>query len=527
MRKRIALIILINVLIVTIIFGQKESPKYFKTLIESPDYSNQYIYQTLKTDSHFQNLDSTLQVLTIIESKARQQNDSVFLAKLYGFTAGKHFAKGDYLSSLNYCNKSLKLYEAMDNTVEIAKAYNNLGIIYEITGDYKFAIKNHQKSLKIWHSINDPQLMSQVNQALPHVYSNLGVAYSNFGDQAKAIHCYKKGLELAHIGHQDSPKAFLLLNIGLVHSKLEDFDSALFYVSKSLFIVLKDNNPYLLVNIYNNLGLIYQKKGNADSSMYYFGLGLNGALQINALEHIKNAYYGFYLNYQSKGKYEEALVYLNLSKQIEDSIYANDVIRNLSEEKTAIENGNINSSSSYFHNYYLFLSIVSLIFIVFVARRRYLKYRITLEKLQLNDPLSFDISEPEFPIQNIENKAKPKLNLDQETTEEILLKLEESIIQKKMFKNGNLTIESLSKEINCSRSRISNVINYVYGKNFNNWINEFRIEEAKILLREPQSKNITIEAISQRVGFNSKSTFNVFFKSQTGLTPKQFMDQSL
>ncbi|MEO0340625.1 MAG: helix-turn-helix domain-containing protein, partial [Bacteroidota bacterium] len=60
---------------------------------------------------------------------------------------------------------------------------------------------------------------------------------------------------------------------------------------------------------------------------------------------------------------------------------------------------------------------------------------------------------------------------------------------------------------------------------FKDYINQFRIDKARQALLDPQNALLTIEAIGQQCGFQSKSTFFRAFKKETQLTPKQYVDQ--
>ena len=60
------------------------------------------------------------------------------------------------------------------------------------------------------------------------------------------------------------------------------------------------------------------------------------------------------------------------------------------------------------------------------------------------------------------------------------------------------------------------------GKNFFEFVNEYRIEEAKRMLISNEYKESTILEILYEAGFNSKSVFNSLFKTDTNLTPKEF-----
>ena len=100
-------------------------------------------------------------------------------------------------------------------------------------------------------------------------------------------------------------------------------------------------------------------------------------------------------------------------------------------------------------------------------------------------------------------------------------KLEKVMQEKEIFKNPNLKLNDLAKEINVSGHQLSQLLNDNLEKNFTLFINEYRINEAcKILSLK---KNLTIEAIGDEVGFNSKSTFFATFKKIMGMTPNLFL----
>jgi AraC-like DNA-binding protein len=102
----------------------------------------------------------------------------------------------------------------------------------------------------------------------------------------------------------------------------------------------------------------------------------------------------------------------------------------------------------------------------------------------------------------------------------IITKLERVMEEKEIFKNPNLKLNDLAKEINVSGHQLSQLLNDNLDKNFTLFINEYRINEAcKILSAKP---NLTIEAIGDEVGFNSKSTFFATFKKIKGMTPNLY-----
>ena len=95
------------------------------------------------------------------------------------------------------------------------------------------------------------------------------------------------------------------------------------------------------------------------------------------------------------------------------------------------------------------------------------------------------------------------------------------ITEKKLFLNSTLTLSETAKELKTSTHILSQVINEKFNKSFNVYINELRIESAKMLLIS--NKNFTIEGVGYESGFNSKSSFFTVFKKMTGQTPVEYI----
>ncbi len=100
------------------------------------------------------------------------------------------------------------------------------------------------------------------------------------------------------------------------------------------------------------------------------------------------------------------------------------------------------------------------------------------------------------------------------------------IIQNGKFLDPDLTLEKLAQQQTVSSGHLSRIINRYGNKSFNDFINELRVEQAKVLLSDPDYDPYTIVSIGLECGFNSKSTFYSAFKKFTSLTPSQYRDMN-
>ncbi len=89
-----------------------------------------------------------------------------------------------------------------------------------------------------------------------------------------------------------------------------------------------------------------------------------------------------------------------------------------------------------------------------------------------------------------------------------------------------LTLEKLASQLQIPARTLSNIINRQFACNFFEFINSYRIEEAKRLLSDNGSAQKTMLDIMYEVGFNSKGTFNTLFKKKVGMTPSEYRRQA-
>jgi len=122
-------------------------------------------------------------------------------------------------------------------------------------------------------------------------------------------------------------------------------------------------------------------------------------------------------------------------------------------------------------------------------------------------------------LQEIHKLKYSTTSVSEEKTAQLFEKVKTLMKMEKLFKNPEVSLKSLSKTLKVTPQVLSMTINQKTGKNFNAFINHYRIEEAAKLLKNDEFSGHTILAIAYEVGFNSISSFNTNFKAQIGKTP--------
>ncbi|WP_019026815.1 helix-turn-helix transcriptional regulator [Colwellia piezophila] len=109
--------------------------------------------------------------------------------------------------------------------------------------------------------------------------------------------------------------------------------------------------------------------------------------------------------------------------------------------------------------------------------------------------------------------------LSAEKMQLIASKLEHAMNEEKLFLQDNLSLNKLSESISETENHISETLSQFLHTKFFQFVNGFRVEEAK---RALQNSDKLITSIAFDVGFNSKSTFNTSFKKTVGYSPSAY-----
>jgi AraC-like DNA-binding protein len=95
--------------------------------------------------------------------------------------------------------------------------------------------------------------------------------------------------------------------------------------------------------------------------------------------------------------------------------------------------------------------------------------------------------------------------------------------QEKLYEDAELTLSQLAKQLSINHSLLGKIINTGFQKNFNDFINGYRVDAMLQKLKAGEQQLQTLLSIVFDCGFNSKATFNRAFKKRTGLSPKEWM----
>jgi AraC-like DNA-binding protein len=107
-------------------------------------------------------------------------------------------------------------------------------------------------------------------------------------------------------------------------------------------------------------------------------------------------------------------------------------------------------------------------------------------------------------------------------SDRLIERLESELLSSGMYLDPNLTLQRFARRVGLPMREVSVAINDSRNRNYNQWINTFRIREAELILRNEPNRSVTDVMLA--TGFQNKSTFNAAFRAINGRSPTEWRD---
>ena len=330
---------------------------------------------------------------------------------------------------------------------------------------------------------------------------------------------------------------YFILSDGISNFYLQNYEEAI----KSFLSVEKEflkNKDYENLAIsYYFLGKIYDRTQKEKEAINYFLKTDSLSFTLNKFIPVTRDGYERLIDYYKKEDNQvEQLKYINHlfyadsvmahnNKYIAKDIYKKYDTPILLQDKEQLINNLANKNNSL--QCFLILSallVLVLLVIFFRTRKRLRGYQkqavILLENVEIENRNKVSIVESE---NRLNNNQKGKSTLSEENFQEIKTKIihfESST----GFKQNNLTLDKLARDLDTNRDYLSKFINEEKGKNFSQYLNELRINYILLELRNDRKlRKYTINAIASEVGFSTSESFSNAFKRTTGTLPSFYI----
>jgi serine phosphatase RsbU (regulator of sigma subunit)/Tfp pilus assembly protein PilF len=266
----------------------------------------------LQAQGQQRKIDSLLSLLK------NDQQDTLQVKHLYGL-CWEYYKVGEYDRGLYYGNTAMHVSDAVPFgsghgwPKGKAKAYNNMGVIYESEGNYEKALENYVASLNIKKKIGDKHGMA-------NSYGNIGNVYDGKGDYDKALEKYGQALKLFEELGEKNGISNVYGNIGVIYGHQSNYVRALENYSSALKIKQEIGDKRGEGMSYNNIGTIYEAQGKYEQALANEIAALKIREKIGDKQGTAQSYNNIGHVYANQGKYEKALQSQFASLKIDEEI---------------------------------------------------------------------------------------------------------------------------------------------------------------------------------------------------------------
>ncbi|MCC6182819.1 MAG: tetratricopeptide repeat protein [Bacteroidia bacterium] len=207
---------------------------------------------------------------------------------------------GNIDTALLLANQALKLSNLLDYKQGKSKAFGNMGLSYQMEGNYSLALKYYFLTARIREELKD-------KRGLATIINNIGNVYNHQSNYTEALKYYFKSLKIREEINDKRGISDAYTCIGNVYFHQLNFNEALQYHFKSLEIKKEINEKLGLAYVYGNIGNVYVDQKKYTEALKHFDLSLNVCKEIADSSGILLNYDNIGICYIKLNEYEKAL----------------------------------------------------------------------------------------------------------------------------------------------------------------------------------------------------------------------------
>lgn len=208
-------------------------------------------------------------------------------SRIYNNIGINFFHKGDFDSALDYFQQTITASKSENALFDKAHAYTNIGIIANILhGPNSVALENFNKALVIYKS-------KQSKANIARVYQNMGMVYSDKKDWFKAVEAFENCLQIAEETQEKQLRVLTYLNLGKTYALQGILLKAKTFSNKALKMFKRMNDKLGIAEAYHVLGIIYSFENDFERAEKF----LSESIKINKEKDYKEGLAETYVTY--------------------------------------------------------------------------------------------------------------------------------------------------------------------------------------------------------------------------------------
>jgi two-component system, NtrC family, sensor kinase len=259
-----------------------------------------------------------------------------------------YYIKGDYFLALDFYKKSLEIKLELNNKIGASSTYSNIGIIYAMQGNFPEALKNNFSALKLREETG-------IKKDIADSYISLGNVYTLLGNTSEALKYQLKALSIKKEIGDKLGLARSYSNIGNIYIDQENYNEALLNYLESLKIVEELSDKKDMATVYNGIGIIYFRQGNYSEGLKNSFTAIKISEESGSIEGISACYNNIANCFREQKKYIEASDYYNKALALAKEMGSLEISKSSYDGLTKLDSAQGNFKQSLEH-YKLFIA---------------------------------------------------------------------------------------------------------------------------------------------------------------------------
>ncbi|WP_103070344.1 helix-turn-helix domain-containing protein [Aquimarina sediminis] len=487
--------------------------------------------------------DTSLDLVKEIEESVTYQTYPEICADVNTLKSYIYTERGEYDMALETGLQLLDIAEKLKTEYLLMRAYSSLSHYYLRVKNYRSALNYCLKGL---HYIIR---LKKIQYIFPKI-DEIARMTSKLNDTKKALEVYEFYLKVEKKipPPGDYIQSIVYMNMADIYISNQEHEKAQKYLSQALEMNYKNRYLFRIPRALILQAELFLQKKDTTNAIVNYEKSIEYAETINAFDVIKSNSLVLENLYKKKNQLSKSLEYKTLHKAISDSIFTNEKeqkiiiletkrkIKEVTHKKEILELENRAQKTRF--NFIIIILILILVIGAFgvygylkVKNKNKILYRRTIELAEIQLEMSKKLNKFEK-INTVSDVATPKSNsskvhktIDDDVKNIILNKLE-NLEKEIFFIDPNCSLRQVAQLLKTNPKYLSQVVNQEKKSNFNNYINELRINYLlSKLLTDEDFRNSKLSYIAASVGYNNLNTFNAAFKKRQGILPSYFISE--
>lgn len=298
-----------------------------------------------------------------------------------------YYEQGFYSESLDANLRAIKIYEDLGALANAARLYNNVGNIYERTGDLDGAKKYFERSYKFIKENNLPPYQQVTS------LTNLAMLARKQKEYSNSESYYLQAEKLCEENDLQEIQCAVYQGMGVLYADQNRNKLSLEYYRKAERIFIEMGSDSGLALIRTNIAYKFLEMNQLDSAEFYFQSGLDYAYKTKSLYNIRHAIEGLARFESFRGNNEKADDYWMIFTEYQDSLFNSEMSQNVAEMRTVYETDkaeqerDLKAAEAKQKTYWLYILgliglLLILVLIFFLNRRKTEKISAQLKKTE-------------------------------------------------------------------------------------------------------------------------------------------------